>query len=82
MAKTTRSQRKTVGRVMHEYAKGELKSGPRGKAGKVRSRKQAVAIALSEAGASRKQSPRRKAAAKRKTAARKKTAARRKRARS
>jgi hypothetical protein len=24
------SQRKTMGRVMHEYAHGELKSGPRG----------------------------------------------------
>ena len=78
MAKTTKSQRKTVGRVMHEYAHGDLESGPRGKAGKVRSRKQAVTIALSEAGASRKQSPRQKTAAKRKTAAKKKTAARKK----
>ena len=38
MAKTSMSQRKTMGRVMHEYAHGELKSGPRGKGGKVKSR--------------------------------------------
>ena len=49
-------QRKTVGRVMHEYAHGELKSGPNGKAGKVKSRKQAITIALHEAGASRYES--------------------------
>ena len=53
MPKTSMSQRKTMGRVMHEYAHGELKSGPRGKGGKVKSRRQAVAIALSEAGASK-----------------------------
>jgi hypothetical protein len=57
MAKTTRSQRKTIGRVMHEARHGELKSGPGGKGGKVKSRKQAVAIALHEAGASRYESP-------------------------
>ena len=50
MAKETAGQRKTVGRVMHEYAHGELKSGPKGKGGKVKSRKQAIAIALKEAG--------------------------------
>jgi hypothetical protein len=53
MAKATKGQRKTVGRVMHEWKHGELE-GSRG--GKVRSRRQAVAIALSEAGESRKQS--------------------------
>lgn len=53
MAKTTSRQRKTIGRVMHEYEHGELKSGRSGKAGKVKSRKQAVAIALNEAGASK-----------------------------
>ena len=45
-------QRGTVERVMHEYKHGELKST----GGKVRSRRQAVAIALSEAGSSRDQS--------------------------
>jgi hypothetical protein len=43
---------------MHEYAHGELKSGPAGKAGKVKSRRQAIAIALSEAGASKYNSKR------------------------
>jgi hypothetical protein len=55
-AKTSSSQRKTIGRVMHEAKHGELKSGPAGKGGKVKSRKQAIAIALHEAGASKKDS--------------------------
>ncbi len=38
---------------MHEFKHGELKSGRGGKGGKVKSRKQAIAIALSEAGASK-----------------------------
>ncbi len=58
MAKTSPRQRKTEGRVMHEFAHGELKSGPGGKGGKVTSRKQAIAIALSEAGASKYESKR------------------------
>jgi hypothetical protein len=49
-------QKKTVGRVMHEFKHGELKSGPRGKGGKVRSRRQAIAIALHEAGTSKYES--------------------------
>ena len=53
----TPSQRKTTGRVMHEFAHGELKSGPGGKGGKVKSRKQAIAIALHEAGTSKYESP-------------------------
>jgi hypothetical protein len=57
-AKTSPAQRKTLGRVMHEYAHGELKSGRSGKAGKVKSRRQAVAIALKEAGASKFESKR------------------------
>src|SRR5947207_9255161 len=56
MAKTSPRQRKTTGRVMHEFAHGELRSGPHGKGGKVTSRKQAIAIALSEAGASKYES--------------------------
>ena len=56
MPKTSSAQRKTEGRVMHEFKHGELKSGPGGKGGKVKSRKQAIAIALSEAGASKKKS--------------------------
>ena len=53
MAKQSGAQKKTVERVMHEYKHGELKSGRKGRAGKVKSRKQAIAIALSEAGASK-----------------------------
>jgi hypothetical protein len=53
MAKTSLRRRKTMGRVMHEYAHGELKSGPEGKGGKVKNRRQAIAIALHEAGASK-----------------------------
>jgi hypothetical protein len=56
MATTTPRQRKTTGRVMHEFAHGELKSGPGGRGGKVKSRRQAIAIALSEAGASKYES--------------------------
>lgn len=41
---------------MHEFKHGELKSGPNGKGGKVKSRKQAIAIALSEAGDSNRKS--------------------------
>ncbi|HEX3485859.1 MAG TPA: DUF6496 domain-containing protein [Micropepsaceae bacterium] len=53
MAKASMGQRKTEGRVMHEFKHGELKSGRGGKGGKVKSRKQAIAIALHEAGASK-----------------------------
>jgi hypothetical protein len=38
---------------MHEFKHGELKSGPGGRGGKVKSRRQAIAIALSESGASK-----------------------------
>ncbi len=55
-AKTSPSQRKTMGRVMHEYAHGELKSGPNGKGAKVKSRRQAIAIALKESGESKYES--------------------------
>jgi Family of unknown function (DUF6496) len=57
MAKITPRQRKTTGRVMHEFKHGELKSGRSGKGGKVTSRRQAIAIALKEAGASSYESP-------------------------
>jgi Family of unknown function (DUF6496) len=56
MAKTTPRQRRTTGRVMHEFKHGELKSGPSGKGRKVKSRRQAIAIALKEAGASKYES--------------------------
>jgi hypothetical protein len=53
MAKTSPRQRKSIGRVMHEFKHDELKSG---RGGKVKSRRQAVAIALNEAGASKYES--------------------------
>ena len=52
MAKQTKAQQNKVSKVMHEFKEGDLKSSS-GK--KVKSRKQAIAIGLSEAGASRKQ---------------------------
>jgi hypothetical protein len=63
-----------VKKVMHEYKHGQLKSGGSGK--KVKSRKQAVAIALSEARQSGAKIPKKKGATKktaRKKTARKKT---------
>jgi hypothetical protein len=41
---------------MHEFKHGELKSGRNGRGGEVKSRRQAIAIALEEAGASRYES--------------------------
>ena len=49
MAKYSKGSQKKVEKVMHEYKHGELKSGKGGKGGKVKSRKQAIAIGLSEA---------------------------------
>ena len=54
MAKQTKAQKGTVERVMHAFKQGELESA---QGGKVRNPKQAIAIALSEAGASNQQSP-------------------------
>jgi hypothetical protein len=61
MAATSPRQRRITGRVMHEFKHGELESGPDGKGGKVRSRRQAIAIALEEAGSSKHESKRRNA---------------------
>jgi hypothetical protein len=47
MAKYGKKAQKTVKKAMHEFKRGELKSGASGK--KVKSRKQAIAIGLSEA---------------------------------
>ena len=55
MAESAR-QKRITGRVMHEFKHGELKSGPGGKGGPVKSRRQAIAIALEEAGASKYES--------------------------
>ena len=67
MPKSTPRQRRTEGRVMHEFKHGELTTGADGKGGRVKSRKQAVAIALSEAGASRYESRHKKRSRRAKT---------------
>jgi Family of unknown function (DUF6496) len=52
-ARQSKAQKETIGRVMHEYKHGELETrGGR----KVKSARQAVAIGLREAGASRYES--------------------------
>jgi hypothetical protein len=60
MAKATPRQRRTEGRVMHEFKHGELKSGRGGAGGKVKSRKQAIAIGLSKARKKGKKVPKKK----------------------
>jgi len=55
---------KTVKSAMHRKKKGTLKSGPGGKGGKVKSRKQAIAIGLSEARKKGAKVPRKKSAKK------------------
>ena len=49
MAKYSKKAQEKIEKVMHEYKHGELKSGKGGKGGKVKSRKQAIAIGISEA---------------------------------
>jgi hypothetical protein len=75
MAKYSRSAGKDVKRAMHRRKKGSLKKGKGGKGGTVKSKKQAIAIGLSEARKKGKKVPKRKStkrkSAKRKTAKRK-----------
>jgi uncharacterized protein DUF6496 len=63
--KSTSRGRSKVRKVMREYKRGELKAG-RGRRGKVKSRKQAVAIALSEARSSGAKIPRKRSSSSRK----------------
>lgn len=49
MTKYSKKAQEVVEIVMHEYKHGTLKSGKGGKGGKVKSRKQAIAIGISEA---------------------------------
>ena len=53
---------KSVKSAMHRKKRGTLKSGRGGKGGKVKSRKQAIAIGLSEARKKGAKVPRKKAA--------------------
>ena len=70
MARYSRSAGKDVKRAMHKRKKGTLKSGKGGKGGKVKSRKQAIAIGLSEARKKGKKVPSKKGS-KRKSSKRK-----------
>jgi hypothetical protein len=49
MANYSKKAQDKIETVMHEFKHGDLKSGKGGKGGKVKSRKQAIAIGLSEA---------------------------------
>lgn len=49
MARYGRASQKSVKSAMHRRKKGTLRSGEGGKGGRVKSRKQAIAIGLSEA---------------------------------
>ena len=53
MAKETKKEKNKIHRVMKEFKEGELHSGSK-KGPKVKSRKQAIAVAMSEAGLSKK----------------------------
>jgi hypothetical protein len=58
--KYSSSTSKDVGRAMRRRKRGTLRSGKAGKGGKVTSRKQAIAIALSEARKKGKKVPRKR----------------------
>ena len=62
MAKYSKGAQKKVERAMHEKKRGKLKSGRSGKT--VKSRKQAIAIGLSEARKSGAKVPKKKTASK------------------
>lgn len=49
MAKYSKKALNKIGTVMHEFKLGKLKSGKEGQGGIVKSRKQAIAIGISEA---------------------------------
>jgi uncharacterized membrane protein YkoI len=64
MARYSKSSGKDVESAVKRQKKGTLKSGPGGRGGKVKSRKQAIAIGLSEARAKGKKVPKKKTATK------------------
>lgn len=63
MAKYSQSAGQDVARTMRKRKKGTLKSGKAGRGGKVKSRKQAIAIGLSEARKKGKKVPAKKSSA-------------------
>ena len=58
--KYSRSASKDVEREMHRFKRGKAKSGKGGKGGRVKSRKQAIAIGLSKARKKGKKVPKKK----------------------
>jgi len=76
MAKYSKKAQDTVENAMHEMKHGELKSGKGGKGGKVKSRKQAIAIGLSEARAKGYKAPAKKSS--KKTSTKKKSSPKKK----
>ena len=68
----SKSASKDVERAMKKKKKGTLRSGPGGKGGKVKSRKQAIAIGLSEARAKGEKVPKKAKSKKRKGGKKKK----------
>ena len=79
MPKYSKGAQKKVEKAMHEKKSGTLKSGRSGK--KVKSRKQAIAIGLSEARQEGAKVPKKKSASKKKSPAKKKSATKKKSAR-
>ncbi len=75
MAKYGRKASQKVAKAMRERKRGTLRSGRSGK--KVKSRKQAIAIGLSQARRAGGKVPRKKSASRKKSAPRKKSASRR-----
>ena len=69
----SRGASKDVERAMRRRKKGTLRSGPGGKGGKVKSRKQAIAIGLSEARAKGKKVPRKKTGGRKRAGGRKRS---------
>ena len=64
--KYSKAAQKKVKKAMEERKKGTLRSGPGGKGGKVKSRKQAIAIGLSQARKAGEKVPKRKTKKKKK----------------
>ena len=58
--KYSKGASREVKNEMHRYKRGTAKSGPGGKGGRVKSRKQAIAIGLSKARKKGKKVPRKK----------------------
>jgi hypothetical protein len=67
MAKYSKKTQDTVEEAMHEMKRGKLRSGKDGKGGKVKSRKQAIAIGLSEARKKGYKAPAKKTSSRKKT---------------